>query len=202
MPLLLPRQTRMYKITEVLNERHTQFAGGFRNHFRFKLRRFIQSDWLASSRTPEHQAYLKRIAPESLTNDWIFKLFVQDYYNERIAAQLVETLTLTASDMSKIRILHDGKAKILARLNIKAGLAFLVAAAGVLLKTVPDSVIKWLDIERSDFEFWVFWMMGAYLLAIILFIAVPWLHHAWQQQRHQRVEDLLVYCEAVVDSRK
>ena len=86
---------------------------------------------------------------------------------------------------------------MLKRINVKQLFAFILAAGVLLLKSTPDSVIKWMGIERGDYEFGLFWVTFAVFLLLLLVAAIPWIHHVIQQQRHERAEELLVYCEAL-----
>jgi hypothetical protein len=114
-----------------------------------------------------------------------------------VARKLVDELPLNAQEVGQIRIIHDSKATMINRVNVKQVFAFILAAAVLLLKSVPDSVIKWMDIERSDYEFVVFWITCVIFVELLLIVALPWIQYFIHKQRHQRTEELIVYCEAI-----
>jgi hypothetical protein len=134
-----------------------------------------------------------------MAKDPLVTLVLDDFHLERVARTLVDELSLTAQEVAQIRMLHNSKAALLKRINVKQVFAFILAAGVLLLKSTPDSVIKWMGIERGDYEFGLFWVTFVVFLLLLLMVAVPWIYHAIQQQRHERAEELLVYCEALTE---
>jgi len=188
---------RVYQITEQIKKQHTSFAGGFRDYIRFAARLFVRTDWLCSTHKEEFKSYLRRIVPDAIEKDPLVPLVLDDFHLERVARKLVDELPLNAEEVAQVRMIHDSKATVLKRINVKQVFAFILAAAVLLLKTMPDSVIKWMDIERGDYEFVLFWATSGVFLVLLLIVAIPWIHHVIQQQRHERAEELIVYCEAL-----
>jgi hypothetical protein len=184
---------RLYQITEQIKKQHSAFAGGFRDYMRFAASLFVRTDWLCSTHKEEFKSYLRRIVPDAIAKDLLVPLVLDDFHLERVARELVDELPLSAREVAQIRMIHDSKATVLKRMNVKQVFTFILAAAVLLLKSVPDSVIKWMGIERGDYEFVLFWAASAWFLLLLLIVAIPWIYHVIQQQRHERAEELLVY---------
>lgn len=168
------------------------FSRGFFIFASGALREHRQSNLLTSRRPEYLKQALRSAASSEDRNHVFFQIATSDYMLDSISSVL--STQFPSTDFGRLKELHDLTRTHLKTMDfVKPTIGFVLAAATLLLKTVPQVVVERFGIDYGLYQVWTF-----YATLILLFYLIGGFYPAWlkiseAKSQYRLISDILSY---------
>lgn len=153
---------------------------------------FSQSRLLSGKNSDIIRTTVAKYATDDQKTSDYFSIAVSDYPIDTLSINL--KMKFSEVNFSKLKMIHDLRKANLSRFNARQIMGFVLAAATILLKSVPKRVVEdTLGITYEDFEVVVFWVTVALLGYLLLILLPTWFMYSKAKTTHAYVGGILEY---------
>jgi hypothetical protein len=112
-----------------------------------------------SGKSPSaYKDFVERLASESEKNEEYYKILISEYPMDALSESIKNKFKKI--DFEKLLKAHERRGFVFTGFGMKEALGFILATAGLILKTVPQKIVEQVfQMTYEDFEVTLFWGM-------------------------------------------
>lgn len=121
-----------------------------------------------------------------------YQIMTSDYIIDALAADV--TRRFPDFDFEKLKSIHEMKKEVLTVWDfMRQSLGLVLAAGTILLRSVPESVVRRYYPDYAEFEFFVFWVTAGTVALLLLMFLPTWLKLNGARNKLRLIGNLLTY---------